>query len=88
MKILKNEPIPSRSNKIPGSIEVLVESMEINDCAEFDTEQEAQSFYYGALSVIKRKGKDYAVVLRKKRKRVWKVAKEDFTDEDDASCMR
>lgn len=76
MKILKNEPVPSRSNTIPGSIEALVESMEINDCAEFDTEQEAQSFYLGARKVIERKGKDYDVLIRKKRKRVWKVAKD------------
>lgn len=80
MKILKNEPIPSRSNVIRGSIETLVESMEIDDCAEFDTEKEAQSFYLGARKVIERKGKDYDVVLRKKRKRVWKVAKESNDD--------
>ena len=76
MKILKNEPIPSRCNK-PGSIESALELMQINDCAEFDTEIEARNFYYGARNVITRKGKDYDVVLRKKRRRVWKVERAD-----------
>ena len=76
MKILKNEPIPSRSNK-PGSIESLIESLEINDCAEFDTEKEAQDFYSGSKRLIRRKGKDYDVIIRKKRMRVWKVERAD-----------
>ena len=55
----------------------MIESLEINDCAEFDTEKEAQDFYSGSKRLIRRKGKDYDVIIRKKRMRVWKVERAD-----------
>lgn len=71
MKILKNEKVPTRGW---SKIEKIIDGMDFDDCAEFDTEQEAQAFYSAAKRLVYRKNSEFDVV--KRRKRVWKVAKE------------
>ena len=85
MKLLKNEPMPSQKDMSEerAEFEAVIESMEIGDCVEFDTDEETYKFYKVTNVYANRHKKDYRVCIRRKYKRVWKAAKKENKSETD-----